>query len=193
MTNIESDMIQTSEGFEIFCKTPKDKIEDMHHLFSGKKIHLAYLCVGEDWFDENENLDDWIGNEDDYDGCQPIYWCEEREAWIHDMNEEVWTDEEYELWKENAMYNAQDFFAVISEEDIDLNEYAVKCGIDSNEYSKDCRGIKTNEYKISSEGSKPPIHWKGRVPAYNTEGQYICHLAIDPSIKNEAAGSTVVE
>ena len=194
MTNVDvSDMLLTTEGFEIFCKTPKDKLQYMHHLVAGKKIQLGYLCIDDNWFDENEDLDDWVGMEDEYDGCQPIYWCEEREAWIHDFSEEVWTNEEYELWKEDVMYNAQDFFAVISEEDMDLHEYAVKCGIDSNEYPKDCWGIETNEYKVSSEGSKPPIHWKGRVPAFNTSGEYICHLWIEPSVRNEAAGGPVVE
>ena len=188
MTNVEiKEMIKSRAGFDLFCNTPK-------HLLEGKNIQLAYLCVDEDWFDDNENLDNWIGCEEDYDGCQPIEWDASRGVWVHDFSEEVWTKEDFELWKEEARYNAQDFFAVISEEDIDVMDFAVKHEICNMNVAIDCWGIETNEYGLTTDvGSKPAIHSKGRVPAFNTSGEYVCHLVIDPSVKNEAAGGPVVE
>jgi len=160
MKNDINEMIKTENGFEIFCNAPL-------HVVEGKSVALVTIWPNRAWLEEYNDLENWEGDEDSYDGCLPVYWDDDNEVWMNDDTGEQWNDDDAASFLDNTWFNSHGTFAIATDKDVDFLKFASDHGISNKRVTFEYSCQHTQNYTWTSGDG---------VPLYDDQGDVMCWI-----------------
>ena len=136
-------------------------------MLQGKSIACVTIWPSQDWLEEYNDLDNWEGDEDSYDGCLPVYWDDDNEVWMNDDTGAQWNDDDAAPFLEDAWLNSHGTFAIATDKDIDFLGFASDHGISNKRVTFEYSCQHTQNYTWTTCDG---------IPLYNVEGDLMCHI-----------------